>query len=962
MNRVLRTAAGVSTLAVACWAGFTTTAWAQPSSWDVSISPPPEWPAIPDSDYRLDVPPALSSATLILPHPGGHAIAFATRKGLRDSDLRVEVRDLASRKQLGVLDTPQLPATLMSISPTGRKFAFFDFVADPKRIRIIDVATAKELTSHDPFEKAGFEFFGFIDDHRLLLIPNRPGVESLVWNTASGNEVRMTLEGRLTRPNIMVAPAGDYLVIGDSSAHQIAFVDTTSGSTAGSFDCRAEVPHCKLLFHGLSTDGQRLAAVVNASSQSSMLLWDTATGELTDKFPLKDDYTKKFCKYRHVQWCPGGRALWLNGNQLVDLEKKQEVFQWESNRARLAPRPVSPTRVLYLHDELRGPDTLVIEQLARSAAPPPASSPESTADPRRGNRPVPSFPVQPRPTDRTACRAVSLPDVGLLENYTPPVTPAAPSKGWTRDPIPLCGFTLAQQAILFSDAAHGKVVVEGRQSEGSVNDYFRDLRTVFCDRYDLSTGQRDGTFGFPTSMHIQALDPSGRCVAARAVREAGDLAFVFDFDRKHTVAMFQPYGDPNDRKTTRPSFGSIQFVDQQHVLTDGLDGRVTLWQLPECRAVYEITTGVLRGPVLSPDRKTMIVLTDAPRRFVMVEAATGKPLGALSLQSIPDEHRVWAFSYSPDGANFGFVATDRYDGKATLRTHRWSLTDRNERLRALYTLPCRNKLLWTGPARFALIGTGPTEPGAGADLHIRDPGLPTPVRGRGTWEQITSQRISLLDLDAAMVAWHFELHSGCCATSTIGNRLWYVNGDQKGYHLRSLPLPEDTAWQRLVARSTLPKLVKAGDPVGLAVDVADTVPAERRSELTDRLTASMKKRITKAGWTLALDGEEARGRLTYSLLFKSAARDEAAGIARFTTPSGKTMWESKCLFVSKRSLMDSATNRKPQPIPVRDPLDGVCRWVERSLKIPDTFVDFPARQKGIGVTQLSGSTVEHKTF
>jgi hypothetical protein len=930
--------------------GLASVASAQSPEWRVTINPPLPLLAVPDEDFTIPVPRAISSAQMFVPRVGGGAVAFALRKDLRSQNLGVVVWDLVGRKQIGAVETPPGFETTIVLSPSGKKLAAVDVLGDPKKIRVWDVASGQEVATHDPFDNAGYEVFAFLDEDRVLMLPNESGPKPLVWDIGKAADLELRLEGRVSRKLTSADPAGRYLAVGDYTARRIMLTDLNDGSPAGRLDCHAAVPHCQLLFLSFSPDGKRLAAVVNASSTSTFLLWDMTTGNLADKFVLEDNYTKTFCKTRHMEWYPDGRALWLNGNRLVDLEKKAEVFRWEDNRVRLAPRPVTPNRAIYLRHDRRAGDALVIEQLGRSGV----TKPTSPAGPAMGPSATvaeESKPAETKAGDRTGCRELTLTDVRPLVGYAPATTAAAEATDWTTDPIPLRGFTLAQPTILFSDAAATKVVVEGCREEGSENDYFRDTRTDFCDRYDLKTGQRDATFEFPAHLHvhIRDLDPSGRYLAARVNTPTGDRAVVYDFDEQRTIADFQPYGGPDDRPKSREGLYQLHLVDAQHVLTGSYDGRATLWKLPECRAVYEITIGVFRGPVLSPGRKTMIVLAERPRRFVMVDVATGRPLGEPAIGAIPDTLRVWAFSYGPDGRNFGFVATQRDGGKATLRSYLWSLTDTSRRTRALLTLPCRDRLLWFGPDRYALVGTGPTEPGAGVDRHLRDIGRP-----------ITSQRTSLLDHDAGAVVWHFEMPSGCAATRTIGGRLWYAGGDAAGYHLRSLALPSEAKWKAIVARGKLAPPVQKGDPVGMGVFVADTVPEGQRAVLTDRVTTLLKKRIEQAGFQPAAD--TARGRLTFSLLFESKDRDEATGVARFLTPAGQILWERRCLFVSKRNPFDSGFRRDPQPIPTHDPLAAVCTWLERHVTIPDTFVGFAARQRGMGITRLSGDSVAHQAF
>ena len=69
------------------------------------------------------------------------------------------------------------------------------------------------------------------------------------------------------------------------------------------------------------------------------------------------------------------------------------------------------------------------------------------------------------------------------------------------------------------------------------------------------------------------------------------------------------------------------FVDEDHILTTGVKGKLTLWDIANQRAVYTIATPNATTPVFSANRKYLIVATQLG--ISVIEPLTGKTLGSL---------------------------------------------------------------------------------------------------------------------------------------------------------------------------------------------------------------------------------------------------------------------------------------------------------------------------------------------
>ncbi len=104
----------------------------------------------------------------------------------------------------------------------------------------------------------------------------------------------------------------------------------------------------------------------------------------------------------------------------------------------------------------------------------------------------------------------------------------------------------------------------------------------------------------------------------------------------------------------------LAFVDSTHLLTLSTADKLTLWEIPACRAVY--TTSIRNTPALSPGRKYLTVFTGGNAEVLL--ATTGERSGKLAG---PNLSNLRALVYRRDGTELVGL-----DGASTLI--RWDAT------------------------------------------------------------------------------------------------------------------------------------------------------------------------------------------------------------------------------------------------------------------------------------------------
>jgi hypothetical protein len=333
---------------------------------------------------------------------------------------------------------------------------------------------------------------------------------------------------------------------------------------------------------------------------------------------------------------------------------------------------------------------------------------------------------------------------------------------------------------------------------------------VRADRYDLAGGRHMGGLDLfvvelpkerPLILNADASPDGGRLVILEP-RDERRVDVWSPADHQH-VAGWEPF-----EKEPDPKVRWVAMLDATHVLTLGVNGKVVMWNLPECKAVYAVTG--LRGAVaVSPGRKTLAAFNGAT--YEILDALTGERKGQLggAVQA------VLAAGFRADGQELAAVV--QTDQPSQLL--RWDLKTG----KALTPLPCSvaSDVAWFGPAG-VVIGMTLIDTQTGWSLSQLAMGGP-----------------------------------GRFASGSPDGRLWFAySQNAKDPAVLAAQTIPDAATRDLAAQIAAKAVTPALGPgmsVALQLDIqAPSKADEYRKRITDNLTA----RLRSAGLTVAAgDGD-----------------------------------------------------------------------------------------------------------
>lgn len=270
----------------------------------------------------------------------------------------------------------------------------------------------------------------------------------------------------------------------------------------------------------------------------------------------------------------------------------------------------------------------------------------------------------PTPIDLSAVKVVKIADAPTLR-YEPDAEEPCPAllaeiklprKGRHVRRILFSRPALAQAALLFSSAAD------------------EESFSVDVDRVELTTGKVLGSWKLFTGTRQKA---SARRTAEEIYRADADLSqdggrlavlapdesrmAVFSLEDGRPIVSWHPYRA--ERGAQKISW--FGFVDSDHVLTLNDGGKLILWRIPDCRAIYQVND-IKCDPAFSGQRKSVLVCNGA--RLAILDAKTGECRRRFE----PDRFRLEAYKsacFRRDGQEVVVL-----QGYGLCQVTRWDLT------------------------------------------------------------------------------------------------------------------------------------------------------------------------------------------------------------------------------------------------------------------------------------------------
>jgi WD40 repeat protein len=781
---------------------------AAPGGDDASPADDPDWipwtASVDAPEPPVEGPPGKPA----IPIPTGGHVVFARRPSNfvvvagRDDRRRTAwgVYDLRTSKLTGKPVYPDNSATPSLFSPDGR------YVAD--RLRV----TGKEVYGVWSFVTGEFVremtladrsvvWVAFVQPHQLLGVAETPeGLVARIWDVRNGDEVRtctlfQARSRRGLRDAFILTPGGRYLccIEGD----RLAAYDLTTGRCAGHAQLPAVPRSC--VAGDFSPDGTELACLLSFDSMLHLVCCDFASGRITLNHPY-DDAGGAWFHGLSLSWVPDKSALLCAGNILLDRETGIEIWQFPADRSN-PRRLLSLKRMLAVVDG-RGGKTLTCVDL------PEKDLLRARESVRGGGKGVDAALPRLVQANAVSARALTLP-TGATSWSAAPDT-AGPAVVAGRD-LMIAKENETLKAALCAAPDRGRVVVQ-KTARRAVGAGRATDQITFIERYDVKSGQKSKDVPLPLVYEMLDISPSGDHVLVGFQQHGRgcDRLDVMRLQPREHIAGWRPYaGEAQAAHRSRGENVQVAtravMLDDTHVLTVNGKGKLVVWELPDCKALY-VCEDFGYPAAFSALRKYMLGVHHEEIR--LFETATGECRGDLPSPRTGTQLRRAAFR--PDGtAAAGVVA----DGK-NLALALWDL--QTGTLSAEFPLP-------PGVLQSAYRGAGALE-------------------WRGDRHLMLDHQF-LIDLKNRAVVWRYHLPAGSVfAVGGPTDKTWFCtardDGNRGAKFLVGAETPNATARLKTEFTTLEKQLVLGpGMSVQLQVQVAEDLRAKVQALLTEALQA-----------------------------------------------------------------------------------------------------------------------------
>ncbi len=387
-------------------------------------------------------------------------------------------------------------------------------------------------------------------------------------NEASAREVRAFSPGRR------------YFV--EAAYEIIRLIDLTTGKEVGRIE---NVPRDQVEAAFFSPDGSEFTIYL---ADRRVLSWDVSTGKNSVDFKFHTD-PKTLGEFAYaykgpiLQWLPDNSGWLLYGRTIIDRATHSVIYEQK--------KPADQGRLVSQYHLFGCTDTtgLRYDVLPRDAI---LASMKETAE-KRG----PLLTEFPAPTmgDLSAVRELKKPGDGATAWQMKPKPLPKPDRNHTDAAILLKGtYKRADiRKVLFPRDVPTQVLVAVVSGKN---------RTFCVDRFDLTTGnqvervelcpagaiEKIDAFGATLEKLLLDVSPDGRRLLVCSDHRSFERSRVDVFslkDSKHLCGwVVHPEGYPG----RKAGVIEAQFAGNDHVLTCLYYGRINLWSVPDCKAVYKL--------------------------------------------------------------------------------------------------------------------------------------------------------------------------------------------------------------------------------------------------------------------------------------------------------------------------------------------------------------------------------------
>ncbi|HEY8504754.1 MAG TPA: hypothetical protein VIL46_09240, partial [Gemmataceae bacterium] len=604
-------------------------------AWTVQPDPPAEKLELPPA-RAVAMPDPSNSGQAVFPTTPSRFVAVGRGSSPRD---RTYLWDLKSdmKKAVGVIPGETGLREPMALAPGGKYLAgqsreggatvdVFSF-ENGQGVRRVQAGERGSVTWVD---------FGASSNDLLVALDGFQEKTLQVWAIDSGNNVRnFTLPKDLRKETFALSPGRKYLAV--TSRDYVYVYRLADGTLAGTQRVpRPEKQHSRYECKGLafSPDGKELAGLFaeGLSNDQMIAAWDLARGEQTHAHVFPAEGGIRWYKGPAIDYLPDGQAWLVSGKLVVEhdtgtLLTKLNVGERDPNRCAVLPNDL----------------LLVVTSAGVHGSPFVREAYERSV--KAAREAGPGAQAAPKAADRFGVRVVR----------------SAPGAAWSVRPEVLTPLSLGSPVPL---ANPGKEVLSVHFSRADTG-HAATLSTVElavpfirkilrCDRYDLTGRRHLGGFEVPAKFKeikpgwtpVADLSPKGERFAVCSPTEPQRVD-LFAAEGGAHLAGFLPYR----QEVTAVKW--LAFLDADRLLTLSETGRLTLWEVPACKAVYE-----------SGDNLTKVAL-DPPRKWLaavngtsvdLIDAATGEAHGRLPVTApLPADGKGMKLAFRPDGQELAAV-------------------------------------------------------------------------------------------------------------------------------------------------------------------------------------------------------------------------------------------------------------------------------------------------------------------
>jgi hypothetical protein len=648
--------------------------------WQVKVDPPAEAVPVPaGKTLRIPIPENFFKGNDVLfPTLASPFVAVGKNRG--DDNMR-EVWDLRTGKRVsrlgGKIDLDEKP---MALSPDGQLLA--GKVGSKDVVQVWSIAARKPV-GQVVLGRGSPDVFDFLGTDRLLVGSSREKVLE-IWDFKAGRKLReIAMPTPFDPRSPAISPGARSLAVTCKDDSRLRVYDLQTGQVAGAETLPKDGafgPEAQGL--AFSPDGAELAAVFEAFGKVRILCWKVADGRIAADvgFDNTSGIKRQFgYEGPGIQWIPGLDAWLVFGEAVIDRTTGQKVHAFPFDRQNFPPsprRPLDAGRMLVVTGDRS-------RAVVGAEIPPLVGKALEIA--RAGGSAVDAQLPPLTAADLSKARAVPAATGAVTWSVAPDPAPAG--KLFVSRPIALRSQNGEPQRILFS-APDSAVVLVSNQAGGRLGG--QEDQPRWLDRYDLTGGKHLGRLDLPPVSEPIAVSPDGT-LALTIDAQGRNRLDVWSLTEKAPVAGWRPYdSEAGEDKVV----AWAAFLDAEHVLTLNTPGRLILWSVPSCQAVYIAESGSRGTAALSPGRKWLVLCSGGTVRFL--DPMSGEAQGEVAPSSAQRDLEMKAAAFSADGRELLALLNE------TLV--RWDLATGRAVAEFRSPVGTGTHLEWCGP-RHALIDT-----------------------------------------------------------------------------------------------------------------------------------------------------------------------------------------------------------------------------------------------------------------